>query len=73
MSKNTLHRRLEDAGVETPATFMRNIRLQQAHQLTLQNVYRTKAEVAYAIGFSNAGYFSRLDKQYLAEIDGGQD
>ncbi len=63
MSKPTLHRHMERAGQTTPAAFMRNIRLEKAHQLIESNTYRTLAEVAYSVGFSSPGYFSRLYKQ----------
>jgi DNA-binding response OmpR family regulator len=63
MSKPTFHRHLDKAANTTPAAFIRDIRLDQAHQLIEAQTYRTIAEVAFAVGFSSPGYFSRLYKQ----------
>lgn len=66
MSLSTLRRRLEESAAQTPAQFIRQLRLDQAHQFIESKHFRTLAETAYAVGFSQPGYFSRLYKQYLA-------
>ena len=68
VSKNTLHRRMEKSSASSPAVFMRSIRLEHAHQLIQNNSRRTMAEVAYEVGFSSPGYFSKLYKQYKKNL-----
>lgn len=68
MSLSTLRRRMEEAVALTPAQFIRQLRLQQAHHYIESNHFRTLAETAYAVGFNQPGYFSRLYKQYLGSL-----
>ncbi|MCL6418377.1 response regulator [Aestuariirhabdus haliotis] len=63
VSKATLHRQLAKATDLTPASYIREIRLQQAHQHIEGKHFQTLAEVAYAVGFNHAGYFTKLYKQ----------
>ena len=66
MSRSTLQRRMETEAGVTAALFIREVRLQQAHELLENRTYRTLAETAYAVGFSHPGYFSKLYKNYAA-------
>jgi len=68
MSRSTLQRRIENEAAVTAALFIRQVRLQQAHELLENKTYRTLAETAYAVGFSHPGYFSRLYKNYAAAL-----
>ena len=68
MSRSTLQRRLENEAVATAAQFIRQVRLQQAHELIENKTYRTLAETAFAVGFSHPGYFSKLYKNYAAAL-----
>lgn len=65
MSKPTLHRRFSTLAT-TPAAFMREVRLAHAHKIITEKRFRTLSEVAFAVGFQSAGYFSRLYKQHYA-------
>ena len=68
MSRSTLRRRLEKAAGVTPAEFIRQRRLRQAHQYLESGHFRTLAETAYAVGFCQAGYFARLYRKHTAEL-----
>ncbi|NQZ82666.1 MAG: response regulator [Colwellia sp.] len=67
MSRSTLQRKIEQASYLTAAQFVRKIRLEKAHYYIQSETHRTLAETAYAVGFSHAGYFSKLYKKYCAE------
>lgn len=69
VSRNTLHRRFHESCNDSPANFMRSVRLEQAHVLSVNNVYRTKAELAYAVGFNNPSYFSKIYNKYKSELN----
>ena len=60
MSKRKLERRLKDVTGQTPGAFIRQMRLERARQLLEKQAVETVAEAAYAVGFHNPGYFSRL-------------
>ena len=68
MSRSTLQRRIEQDAEMTVAAFMRQIRLEQAHQYIVNKSHRTMAETAYAVGFNHPGYFSRLYKKYSSQL-----
>lgn len=68
MSRSTLQRHIETEGNMTAAAFMRQIRLEQAHQFISHKSHRTLAETAYAVGFNNPGYFSKLYKIYANQL-----
>ena len=70
MSRSTLQRHMKAAAV-SPAQFIRQLRLEAAHQLISSETHRTMAETAYAVGFSHPGYFSKLYKKYLAQLEAG--
>ena len=62
LSRVHLNRRLKSIINESPSTYIRNYRLQQAAWL-LVNKKMTIAEVAYAVGFSSHAYFSNIFKE----------
>ncbi|MCZ6662298.1 MAG: ATP-binding protein [Actinobacteria bacterium] len=57
-----LHRRLKAAAGLTPGGYVRMLRLARAAQLLAQETGNV-SEVAYAVGFNDVDYFSRLFKQ----------
>ncbi|MEM9996791.1 MAG: ATP-binding protein, partial [Bacteroidota bacterium] len=59
MSRRQLQRKLRAVTGETPNAFVRQVRLHHAVELLRHRRYETVAEVAYAVGFSSASYFSR--------------
>src|SRR5690606_23010631 len=62
LSPRQLHRRIKEVTGLTPGGFIRMMRLQRAEQLLRQQAGQV-AEVAYAVGFNDAKYFSRLFRQ----------
>jgi len=67
MSRSTVQRKIECESGLTAAQFVRLIRLEKAHYYVQSKTHRTLAETAYAVGFSHAGYFSKLYKKYCEE------
>lgn len=63
VSESTLRRRLQDLTGLSAAAYIRQIRLTYAKGCLEQQAYKTIAEVAAAVGFSNPHYFTRLFKQ----------
>ncbi len=61
ISRVHLHRKMKELTNQTPHTFIRNVRLQQAAKL-LRESKQSVAEVMYACGFSNAASFSTMFK-----------
>src|SRR5690606_7728252 len=59
LSPRQLHRRLKELTGLTPGGYIRMMRLQRAEQMLRQQAGHV-AEVAYAVGFNDAKYFSRL-------------
>ena len=62
ISRIHLHRKLKEITGVPIATFIRNIRLQQAAQL-LKNKQRDIAQVGYAVGYVNQSSFATLFKK----------
>lgn len=60
VSRATLARRLSEATQFTPSEFIRHCRLEKARQLSSQGSAASIKELAAAVGFSQASYFSRL-------------
>jgi len=60
VSKATLNRRLSANYSFTASEFIRQCRLEKARQLSSAGAFKTVAELASAVGFKQAGYFSRL-------------
>ena len=61
ISRVHLHRKMKELTNQTPHSFIRNIRLQQAAKL-LKDGKQSITEVMYACGFSNAASFSTMFK-----------
>lgn len=67
VSERQLHRNIKKFLKMTPNKYVRILKLHKAKQLIEDYAYRTISEVAYAVGFSDAHYFSTLFyKQYGA-------
>ena len=67
VSERQLHRNIKKFLKLTPNKYIRILKLHKAKQLLDEYAYRTISEVAYAVGFSDAHYFSNLFyKQYGA-------
>lgn len=60
VSRTTLHRKLKRITNETPAAFLRRLRLEHAQKHLQNSTYATVQEVAYAVGFKDASYFARV-------------
>ncbi len=67
MSRSQLHRKLKALTDLTPTLFLRKIRLQQGKAL-LERGYGNISEVAYAVGFKDAGYFAKCFKQAYGKL-----
>ena len=67
VSERQLHRNIKKFLALTPNKYIRILKLHKARQLLEEYAYRTISEVAYAVGFSDVHYFSKLFfKQYGA-------
>lgn len=65
VSERQLHRNIKSMLYLTPNTYIRILKLYKAHQLLESLSYRTIAEVAYAVGFLDTHYFTKVFyKQY---------
>lgn len=60
LSERTLYRRLGELAGFTPAAWLRELRLAQARQLLEAGDFGSVAEVADAVGFASAKYFSSV-------------
>jgi len=60
MSKRQLERKIKDITGQSPAGLIRQTRLETARNYLMDGSFGTVAEVAYAVGFNNVKYFSRL-------------
>ena len=59
LSRSQLHRKLNQLVGLSASRFMRSIRLEKS-RVYLQNPSRTIAEIAYACGFRDPDYFTRV-------------
>ena len=67
VSERQLHRNIKKFLNITPNKYIRILKLHRAKKLLEDYAYRTISEVAYAVGFHDAHYFSNLFyKQYGA-------
>lgn len=65
VSERQLHRNIKKFLSLTPNKYIRILKLHKAKQLLDKYMYRTISEVAYAVGFSDVHYFTKLFyKQY---------
>jgi signal transduction histidine kinase/AraC-like DNA-binding protein/DNA-binding NarL/FixJ family response regulator/tetratricopeptide (TPR) repeat protein len=60
LSERTFYRKLKELTGLTPAAYLRDVRLARARQLLEDRAYQTVAEVAFAVGFEDAHYFSKV-------------
>lgn len=67
MSESSLFRRMKALTDQSPAQFIRQLRLTHAQKLLNAQARETVAEVAYAVGFTKVKYFSRLYRQTYGE------
>ena len=67
ISQKTLGRRLKEANGQSPASFIRSIRLNFARNLILLDQYNTVAEIAHASGFSSVSNFAKLYRLEFGE------
>lgn len=67
VSQKTLGRRLKEANGQSPASFIRSVRLNFARNLILLDQYNTVAEIAHAAGFSSVSNFTKLYRQEFGE------
>ena len=68
MSEATLRRRTQQIVHETPADYIRAIRLQTANEHIRKGSFATVSELAYAVGFRSRGYFSKLYQKRYGEM-----
>jgi AraC-like DNA-binding protein len=61
MSKSTLHRKIKTLSGLTPLDFIRNVKMKRACMM-LRTKELTIAEISYAVGYNNPGYFSKCFK-----------
>jgi signal transduction histidine kinase/DNA-binding response OmpR family regulator len=62
MGRSTLYRKIQALTGETPNQFILSYRLERGAQLLKEN-FGNVTEVAFAVGFSSAPYFSKLFKE----------
>ena len=65
VSRSTLRRRLKDATGQTPAEFVRHLRLERAAQLLREDPALRVYEVADAVGYESPDYFGRLFREHF--------
>jgi signal transduction histidine kinase/CheY-like chemotaxis protein len=65
VSRSTLRRRLKDATGQTPAEFVRHLRLERAAQLLREDSGLRVYEVADAVGYESSDHFSRLFREHF--------
>lgn len=63
ISRSSVHRRLKHLTNQNATHFIREIRLQRALEILL-NDHSTAAEVAYRVGFGSPAYFTRCFHEY---------
>lgn len=59
MSRMTLNRRMKGLTNLTPASYIRQLRLERARQMLEQGHAQTISEIAVAVGYKDGNYFSR--------------
>ncbi|MFH1525448.1 MAG: two-component regulator propeller domain-containing protein [Bacteroidota bacterium] len=60
LSRRQLERKINSITGQSPAEFIRQLRLTRSKQHLINGSYNTVAETAYSVGFDNIKYFSRL-------------
>lgn len=64
LSRSQLHRKMKELTGLSPSEFMRNLRLEQAARLLRERKVNV-SEVAYTVGFTTLGNFSKAFKQHF--------
>jgi len=67
ISERQLRRRLKKLTGLAPAQYLRNKRLQKAHQLISSKKYKTITQVAYAVGLKDIGAFRENFKEMYGD------
>ena len=67
MSRSVLYGKIKNAIGMTPVDFVRHIRIMRATEM-LQQTNETLASIAYAVGFSDPKYFSKVFKKEMGVI-----
>ena len=65
VSRSTLRRRLKDATGQTPAEFVRHLRLERAAQLLQEDEDLRVYQLADAVGYESPDHFSRLFRDHF--------
>lgn len=68
MSERQLYRYLKQMTGLTPATFVREIRLQRAMELIQKRTYSRTSQLSYAVGFQQPSYFSTVFKKRFGRL-----
>ena len=63
MSHSTIHRKLRSYTHKSLSQFIREVRLQKAHEMLRQNL-GTVAEISYRVGFGSPTYFNKCFHEY---------
>ena len=63
LSKRQFHRKIKQLTGLSPNLYLREMRLQKAHEYIHKGTYRSVKEVAAAVNFSDPKYFSKLFQQ----------
>ena len=66
LSRSQLHRRMKELTGLSTSDFVRNIRMEQAARL-LRERHVNVSQVAYTVGFSSPGTFSKVFKQHFGQ------
>lgn len=67
LSLRQLQRKMKTLLNKSPREYLRDIRLQTAHQFIEKRTFNTLAEVGHAVGFSNTKYFYRVYNKAYGE------
>ncbi len=69
LSRSQLHRKLEALCNKTSSQFIREYRLERAHEF-ITNKIGTISEIAYKVGFGTTSYFNKCYKEYYKYTPG---
>lgn len=63
ISRSVLYAKVKSIYGTTPNDIIKNLRISQAHEMVKEKFNMNISEIAYAVGFNDPKYFSRLFKQ----------
>lgn len=69
LSRSQVHRKLHEATGQSISQFIREIRLQRAHELLVDGV-GTASEIAFKVGFGSPTYFNKCFVEYFGYTPG---